>query len=61
MLRYISSDWPLTLAKRITQKSLGAKIVRHLLKPDMEVLTDEHGDVQGNVFGGHDGGGCVYQ
>jgi hypothetical protein len=49
-LRHISSDWPLTLAKCITQKSLGAKIVHHFLQPDTEVLTDEHGDVRGNIF-----------
>src|ERR1700678_2254049 len=60
-LRRISSDWPLTLAKRIAQKSLGTKIVRHGLLPEPKVLADEHGDVRGNIFGRHDGGGCVYQ
>jgi hypothetical protein len=55
-LRRNSSDWSLTLTKRVTQKSLGAKIVRHLLQPGMEVLTDKEGDVCSNVFGGHDGG-----
>jgi hypothetical protein len=36
--------------KHIAQKSLGAKIVRHLLKPGMEVLANKHGDMQGNIF-----------
>jgi hypothetical protein len=59
-LRHISSDWPLMLAKRITQKSLGTKIVLHLLLPEPKVLTDEDGDVEGNIFGRHVDG-CVYQ
>jgi hypothetical protein len=47
--------------KCIAQKSLGTKIVRHGLLPEPKVLADKHGDVRGNIFGRHDGGGCVYQ
>jgi hypothetical protein len=51
----------LTLAKRITQKPLGTKIVLHFLLLELEVLANEEGNVQGDVFGGHVDGGCVYQ
>ena len=40
------------LAKRISQKLLGTKIVCHLLLPGTKVLADEDGGEQGYVFGG---------
>ena len=52
-LRHVSSDWPCTLAKHISQKLLGTKIVHHLLLPGPKVLTNEDGDERGNIFGRH--------
>jgi hypothetical protein len=48
------------LAKHISQKPLGTKIVHHLLLPGPEVLANKDGDVQGNIFERHVDG-CVYQ
>jgi hypothetical protein len=58
----VGETWNETNDKQNEKDTLGPVISsERQIVTGTEVLTDEHGDMRGDILRRHDGGGCVYQ